>query len=278
LFIINLKESNTHFQIEYYGNYSNGIHSNSSHNLKFLQTNFKFLRQLFPTLIATSRNGRKLRWAGDLGPVHGWIVSSLKPVESEIATRLKCGWKLGTVGPGRDSSILSSPSTRGCAPLGSASVINSNTTSGNVQIKLMIGRRDIGAGIGSLDVHNLARDWAGSEGELVAGTTNSKWRSSKTIPNTGLIERLVVIASEDGRRVSTSTASILIVWTVWRRGTNSVIRSQTSSSQTSFCKSSACFSHIVFPSTGRLTTIPVPRCCTSSTGPNLGRGRSNQSC
>ena len=94
------------------------------------------------------------------------LVSTLEPVaEAELAARLELRRKL-RASVAAKATVLGSPTRRRSTPLSSASIEETDAATGDGKIELALA--DVGAGVGGLDDHLLARNRGGSESQLVA--------------------------------------------------------------------------------------------------------------
>jgi hypothetical protein len=97
--------------------------------------------------------------------------------------------------------------------LGLASVEDSDTTSGDLEVKVILSQ--ICSSIDDLNNHLLSIDWSRSEGQFVAGATrlvlalSSNASSSKSVSDVVDDEGLVIVANK-GRSTVASTLGILV--------------------------------------------------------------------
>jgi len=100
--------------------------------------------------------------------IHGGIVGVLEPVESEVATILKLGRQLGTLGSRRHTAVASAPTISWRIPLVLAAVEDAHTTTRNLDVEVV--GSEVTASVGHLYHHLLAGYRGRGEGDLVAST------------------------------------------------------------------------------------------------------------
>lgn len=86
----------------------------------------------------------------DNNPSNKHVMMYLEPVETPFTTCLKILGQVGTLGSRTDATITFSPAIRRSIPLGLASIKDTNTTTRNLQIKLV--SRKITTSVGRLDI------------------------------------------------------------------------------------------------------------------------------
>lgn len=92
------------------------------------------------------------------------VVGVLEPVETPVATVLEKLGELVAVASGRDTTVLSTAEAA-AAELGRATVEDTDTTTGHLEIEVVL--TEVASGVGGLDNHGLALHGTSSEGETV---------------------------------------------------------------------------------------------------------------
>lgn len=92
------------------------------------------------------------------------VVGVLEPVETPVATVLEKLGELVAVASGRDTTVLSTAEAA-AAELGGAAVEDTDTTTGHLEIEVVL--TEVASGVGGLDNHGLALHGTSGEGETV---------------------------------------------------------------------------------------------------------------
>lgn len=124
------------------------------------------------------------------------LVSTLEPIaEAELATRLESRREL-RASVAAKTTVLSTPTRSRSAPLSTASVEETNTTTGDSEIELALA--NVAASVGGLDDHLLACNGGGSESELVARAAGVRLRKTSGDGGEAVGE---VVGNDPGRLV-----------------------------------------------------------------------------
>lgn len=92
------------------------------------------------------------------------VVGVLEPVETPVATVLEELGELVAVASGRDTTVLSTAEAA-AAELGGAAIEDTDTTTGHLEIEVVL--TEVASGVGGLNNHGLALHGTSSEGETV---------------------------------------------------------------------------------------------------------------